>query len=451
MREADQMYRAALRDSAEAVAYLKSRGIDGPTAHRFGLGFAPDAWSQVLDSLGSGADATERLLRAGLVVRNDNGKTYDRFRHRIMFPIRDGRGRIVGFGGRLLGPGEPKYLNSPDTPLFDKGRTLYGLYEARQQPGRHERIIVVEGYVDEIALDQLVHGPAMATMGTAAPAENVRHLTRLSDRIVFCFDGDRAGREAAWRALEAVLPFGGGKVAIEFLMLPEGEDPDSFVRGQGAEAFAVLLGQATPLSTFMLDQASEDLSLDSADGRARLLTRTLPLIRRLPSGHYRELVIAELAERIGMPPDRIAAQLAPEPAATAAAARPAPRPSATGPRSAMRSVMTFILHHPDAASALGPVAGLDDLDSAGADLLRRMLEMASAEPRLRTGEFVERFRHEEERDWVQQLAAADPMPLENEADAPKVLQDSLEQLVARHRQSAQAAAIRRHSDPPGGA
>ena len=250
MREADQFYRQQLRETPAAISYLKQRGIDGAAAARFALGFAPDAWHSLLEQLGGNPQAIDRLLQAGLVVQSDKGRTYDRFRDRIMFPIRDARGRVVGFGGRLLGAGEPKYLNSPDTPLFDKGRTLYGLYEARQQPGRPERIIVVEGYIDVIALDQHGLGPALATMGTAATAENMRQLTRLSDRIVFCFDGDRAGRDAAWRAVEAILPFGGGKVAIEFVLLPDGEDPDSFVRGKGADAFAKLLGDATPLSTF---------------------------------------------------------------------------------------------------------------------------------------------------------------------------------------------------------
>jgi DNA primase len=444
LREADQFYRGALRENTVAIDYLKGRGIDGPTAQRFGLGFAPDAWSSVLDRLGAEQRARDRLQRAGLIVRNDNGKTYDRFRNRIMFPIRDGRGRVVGFGGRLLGPGEPKYLNSPDTPLFDKGKTLYGLYEARQQPGRPERIIVVEGYVDVIALDQHGLGPALATMGTAATADNMRHLTRLSDRIVFCFDGDRAGRDAAWRALEAVLPFGGGKIAIDFILLPDGEDPDSFVRSRGPEAFEQLLAHATPLSTFMLEQAGQGLSLDGADGRGQLITKLRPLMQRLPAGHYRELVAAELAAKVAMPVERVV-ELVERAAATPAASRGRAPAISSGQRSAMRSVMTFMLHYPAAVAAMGPVDGLEELDIPGADLLRRMLEIARTEPGIRTGAFVERFRHEGERDWVRQLAAAEPMPLENEADAPKLLRDSLVHLIERQRQTAHAAAIRRRS------
>jgi DNA primase len=443
LREADQLYRRQLREHPQAIAYLKSRGIDGATASRFALGFAPDAWGTLADELGGDDRARDRLIKAGLAARNDAGRFYDRFRNRITFPIRDGRGRVIAFGGRLLGPGEPKYLNSPDTPLFDKSRTLYGLFEARQQPGRPERLIVVEGYLDVIALDQHGLGPAVATMGTAATAENMRQLTRLSDRVVFCFDGDRAGRTAAWRAVEAILPFGGGKVAIEFMLLPEGEDPDSFVRARGNAAFEDLLAKAAPLSSFLIAEASQGLDLGSADGRGRLITAVAPLIKRLPAGHYRELVVDELAGAAGMPLERVERLVERD-----AVPVPSSAPTGTTHRSAMRAVLTFILHHPDAAADAPPVAGLDDFDAPGADLLRRMLEIARHEPGIKTGELVERFREDAEREWVHRLAAAEPMPLENDSDAPKVLIDSLEQLVTRHRRAAQAEAIRHRGGRP---
>jgi DNA primase len=444
LREADQFYRQKLRESPGAVAYLKTRGIDGATAGRFAIGFAPDGWSALQEQLGSDHQSIDRLITAGLVAANEQGRTYDRFRNRIMFPIRDGRGRVVGFGGRLLEPGEPKYLNSPDTPLFDKSRTLYGLYEARNKPGRPERLIVVEGYIDVIALDQFGLGPAVATMGTAATSDNMRQLTRLSDKVVFCFDGDRAGREAAWRAVESILPFGGGKVTIEFVLLPDGEDPDSFVRTHGAEAFEAELANAIGLSTFMVRHAGHGLNLASADGRSRLITTLQPLLKRLAGGHYRDLVIAELADAIGMARSLVEELVEREPAAKL----PPPKAGADhgGQRSAMRSVMTFILHHPGAVAASEPPAGLEQFDAPGAALLRRMLEIAREDPHIRTGEFVERFRQHEEQGWVRRLAAADPMPLENEADAASVLRDSLEKMLARHHRSIQAEALRRRND-----
>src|SRR5690606_20779006 len=221
LHEADQIYRRLLRENAKAVDYLKRRGIDGPTAARFGLGYAPDAWDTVLKGLGRGDERRiSRLLEAGLVIRNEQGRIYDRFRDRIMFPIRNVKGDVIGFGGRVLGSGEPKYMNSPESAVFHKGRELYGLYEARRQSGRPAEILVVEGYLDVASLAQFGVEPAVATLGTSTTPDHLRRLTRLSSRIVFCFDGDRAGRAAAWRALETVLPFAGGNVEIKFLLLP---------------------------------------------------------------------------------------------------------------------------------------------------------------------------------------------------------------------------------------
>jgi DNA primase len=282
LREADQIYRHQLRDHPAAIEYLKNRGIDGETAARFAIGYAPDAWDTVLKELG--ADRADRLIQAGLVIENEQGRRYDRFRDRIMFPIRDPRGRIIGFGGRVLGSGDPKYLNSPETPVFHKGQSLYGLFEARQQPGRPEQIVVVEGYMDVVALTQHGVGPVVATLGTATTTEHIRRLTRLSQRIVFCFDADRAGRDAAWRALQTALPYGGGSAEIKFLLLPEGEDPDSYVRSAGAEAFQARLAAAAPLSRFMVDELSDRVDLSNTDGRAKLLALARPLLAQLPVG-----------------------------------------------------------------------------------------------------------------------------------------------------------------------
>jgi DNA primase len=438
LREADQFFRQNLRESPEVIAYLKQRGIDGATAGRFALGFAPDSWTALLDLLGGDQQAVTRLIRAGLAAQNDKGRTYDRFRNRVMFPIRDSRGRVIGFGGRLLEPGEPKYLNSPDTPLFDKSRTLYGIYEARSEPGRPERLIVVEGYVDVIALVQHGLGPAVATMGTAATAENMRQLTRLTDRVVFCFDGDRAGREAAWRALEAILPFGGGKVRIEFVLLPESEDPDSYVRKEGAEAFERLLEHATPLSSFLIERAAEDLDLGSADGRSRLAGRVLPLLAKLPRGLYRELIVGELAEQTGIAPDRLLRQV--EPDAPPSAPRPTPRPAGAGSKTAMQKALTLLLHFPQAAANTADIEGLDELDIPGADLLRRLLEIARGNPNITTGQLIETFRSETERRWIERLASDEP--LDDETAAPHVLRDSLERIIARQAQRSRAQALR---------
>ncbi|HUF74204.1 MAG TPA: DNA primase [Gammaproteobacteria bacterium] len=443
LREADQFYRHRLREHPDAIAYLKQRGIDGPTAGRFALGFAPDGWSALVDELGGDEQSTERLVRAGLAARNDSGRVYDRLRNRVIFPIRDGRGRVIGFGGRLLGAGEPKYLNSPDTPLFDKGRTLYGLFEARQQPGRPERLIVVEGFVDVIALDQHGLGPAVATMGTAATADNMRQLTRLSDRVIFCFDGDRAGRDAAWRAVEAILPFGGGKVAIEFVLLPDGEDPDSFVRSRGKDAFADLLGSALPLSSFLIARAAHDLDLGSADGRGRLAATVLPMLAKLPQGLYRELVAGELSEMTGIATERLLGQLETGPAPHAPATAVAARRSKPHGRTVMQKAISLLLHFPEAGAAASEIEGLAEIDAPGADLLRRLLEITAADPKITTGQLIETFRAESEGRWIEQLAREDP--LDDESAAPLVLRDSLLRIVETHRRRARAEAIRGRS------
>ena len=254
--------------------------------------------------LGTSDARIAKLLQAGLVVANDSGRRYDRFRDRIMFPIRNApRGQIIGFGGRVLDSGEPKYLNSPETPIFRKGHELYGLYEARQNPGRPKQIIVIEGYLDVASLVQHGIENAVATLGTATTPENLRRLTRLTDRILFCFDGDRAGRAAAWRALETALPYGGGTLELKFLLLPEGDDPDSFVRTKGPDAFRALAEKAAPLSDFLVKELSTRVDFGSVDGRSRFQAIAKPLLKRLPEGTYRAAVMDAFAATLRLAPD----------------------------------------------------------------------------------------------------------------------------------------------------
>jgi DNA primase len=271
----------------------------------------------------------------------------------------------------------------------------------------------------------------------------MRHLTRLSDRVVFCFDGDRAGRDAAARAVQAVLPFGGGKVAIEFVLLPEGEDPDSFVRKRGAEPFAALLATAVPLSTFLMDLAAHGLDLGNADGRSRLAGRVLPMLEKLPDGIYRELIIAELAGKTGLSAGKLEAM----PRNTGERAAAAPRPPAvSGPgpepgRSVMQRAVSLLLHYPKAGAAAGAVPGLETIDAPGAGLLRRLLDITTRTPGITTGELIETFRDEPDARWIERLARDEP--LDDEAAAPGVLRDSLSRIVERHRRKVEVEALRR--------
>ncbi|MFO7286050.1 MAG: DNA primase [Gammaproteobacteria bacterium] len=447
LHEADQLYRRHLRETPKAIEYLKRRGIDGATAGRFGLGYAPDAWDTVLKALGRGDEKRiARLLEAGLLVRGESGRVYDRFRDRIMFPIRNARGDVIGFGGRVIGAGEPKYLNSPESPVFHKGRELYGLFEARGTPGRPAEILVVEGYLDVASLAQFGVGPAVATLGTSTTADHVRRLTRLSDRVIFCFDGDHAGRKAAWRALETVLPFAGGKVEIKFLLLPEGEDPDSLVRGQGPEAFRRLMAEALPLSTFLIEELATRIDTKDVDGRARLVAEAKPLLARIPAGVYRELLIEELARLTGIEQSRFVALLEPQAAAPTRDRPAAPPPPRKG-RSAIGRTITLVLHHPGAVALAGEVAGLDEVDEPGAALLRRVLELARERPDLKLAGLIERFRDDPDERHIVRLAAEEPPLVEDDTAAAAVLRDALERIVRDHavaaRKREQAEALRR--------
>src|SRR5207247_5378878 len=277
--QAAKFYRAALKDASRAIDYLKQRGLTGPIAARFGIGYAPEGWQPLERTFPDYGD--KALETAGLVIVGDAGKRYDRFRDRIMFPIHDAGGHVVGFGGRVLDQGEPKYLNSPETPLFSKGRELYGLFQARQAIRAAGKVVVVEGYMDVVALAQ--HGVeyAVATLGTATTATHVQKLFRLTDTVVFCFDGDEAGRRAAWRALENALAWLADGKNAKFLFLPDGLDPDDYVRHHGSAAFEALVGHAVPLSDFLLSELVTRHPPSSAEDRATLVNAAKPLLSQL--------------------------------------------------------------------------------------------------------------------------------------------------------------------------
>ncbi len=309
LERASKYYQQQLRRHSKrnrAVDWCKSRGISGVTAREFQLGYAPPGWENLVSELGADEVARGKLLKAGLVIAreaskkedSDRSPVYDRFRDRVVFPIRDSRGRTVGFGGRVLDDGTPKYLNSPETPVFQKGRELYGLYEARKS--KAGKLMLVEGYMDVIALAQAGIRNAVATLGTATSAWQIQRMFRHAPEIVFCFDGDEAGGRAAWRALETCLPLMADGKSARFLFLPDGEDPDSMVRKEGTENFLERVENAQPLETFFFEHLSEDLNTDSIEGRAALSSKAMPLIRKLPESVYRQLMIDRLAEITGV-------------------------------------------------------------------------------------------------------------------------------------------------------
>lgn len=299
---ADTLFRQALKshpDRENAVAYLKDRGLTGLIAHTFGLGFAPDGWRFLCDQLGKDATSRRLLQETGLIITSDHGREYDRFRNRVIFPIRDTRGRTIAFGGRILDEKKPKYLNSPETLLFHKSDTLYGLYEARQANSISDRVLVVEGYMDVVALAQYDIKFAVATLGTALTEQQLDKLSRQTSQAIICFDGDNAGRTAARRALDTMLPFLGDEFSIRFLFLPDGYDPDSLVREEGKDAFVMRLNEALPASEALIQLLSDDVDLTKIDGRARLTALALQKIARVPKNIYRSLMLNTLAEISG--------------------------------------------------------------------------------------------------------------------------------------------------------
>jgi DNA primase len=327
MQMACDYYRKALRGSPEAIRYLKKRGLTGEIAARFGLGFAPDGW-QNLEAVFTDY-RSDALVEAGLVIVSEKldgqgqARRYDRFRERIMFPIRNVKGQVIGFGGRVLDSGEPKYLNSPETPLFSKGSELYGLFEARLAIREARSVLVVEGYMDVVALAQLGFPNAVATLGTACTPIHVQKLLRQTDTVIFSFDGDAAGRRAARRALDACLPHAADNRTIRFLFLPPEHDPDTFVREFGKEAFAGQIERAMPLSQFMLSEVVAGKELDTPEGRARALFDAKPLLQALPANALRAQIMHMFADRLDVPFDEVAA-LCQVDARIVAAARPAP-------------------------------------------------------------------------------------------------------------------------------
>lgn len=403
LAEAAAFYQRQLRDTPAAIDYLKGRGLSGDIAATFGIGYAPAGWETLAQALRH-HDA-QNLLATGLVIRRDNGGQYDRFRERIMFPIRDARGRVIAFGGRVLGKDEPKYLNSPETSLFHKGRELYGLYEARQAARDIPRLLVVEGYMDVVALAQHGIPYAVATLGTATTPEHLNRLFRVSEEVVFCFDGDRAGRQAAWRALENALPAVHDGRQIRFLFLPEGEDPDSLVRREGQAAFEARLPAAQPLSAFLFDSLVAQVDLSHLDGRARLVELARPLLARVADPVYRSLLEQKLAGLAQMGADRLSMLIrtsGDEPSMAVGARRP--RPARSLAMTPMRRAIRLLLEAPELAGRVADPDGLAASGLPGAGLLVALIAYFQAEPAATVGRALEHWRDTDEGRVLARLA-----------------------------------------------
>jgi DNA primase len=446
MARASRFYEQNLADSARGQEYLRVRGVDAPTAAKFSLGYAPDSWNALLNRFGAQDEERRQLSQAGLIIERDTrgGERstgyYDRFRDRLIFPIRDSRGRVLAFGGRVIDQGEPKYLNSPETPLFHKGRELYGLYEARQAHADFKRLMIVEGYMDVVRLHQSGITYAVATLGTATTQEHLNKIFRITSEVVFCFDGDRAGRQAAWRALENALPLARDGRELKFLFLPEGHDPDTLVAEEGAAAFENRLKTALPLSEYLLQQLLPQVDLTNVDGRAKLKALAQPLFARMPEGVYRELLADRLATEIRMPAAKLKELLfaagagAANRRATADKPEPAPRPRGrmvAGRGNLLTQAITLVLHHPSAAAGVENPELLGMLPKPGMNVLQELLEQAAAATQPTTAVLLERWRERAEYARLTELAMAEPLVADAEAAAQE-LRMAVKKLLEEH-------------------
>jgi DNA primase len=417
-KEVARFYAECLTRDARARDYVARRGLTAETLERFQIGYAPNSWNELLRRFGAAESGRKALSDAGLIVERERGQVqvgerhYDRFRDRIMFPIRDARGRTIAFGGRIIDAGEPKYLNSPETLLFHKGRELYALYETRRARTNLTRLLIVEGYMDAVRLHQAGIDYAVATLGTATTAEHLRRLFRLVPAIVFAFDGDRAGRQAAWRALQQALPEAREGREIRFLFLPDGQDPDSLVGQEGRESFEARLAGALPLSEYLVRELAQHSDLTNADGRARFAEAARPLFLKVPEGVFRELLLERLAEVVGLNPRRLGELWTPAAAATAPQAPPTPlrRPSAraalgAGRGSLVRQAIVRLLHHPQIALEVEAAerAGLEASEEPGVALLRELLDELRAHPAQIPAQVVQRWSGREGAEALQKL------------------------------------------------
>ena len=401
-------YRTQLKDHPEskrAIDYLKNRGITGELASTFELGYAPPGWDNLITNFGASQEALNRLDKLGMIIlRNTGGGYYDRFRDRIIYPIRDHRSRIIGFGGRTLGDDNPKYLNSPETPIFHKGRELYGLPQAKQLSKENQKIFVVEGYMDVLALAQFDIPNVVATLGVACTADHLNRLYRYVDQVIFCFDGDEAGKNAAWRAMEISLPFlQDGKQAF-FIFMPDGIDPDDFVRQNGRDFFEDQANMV-PLSDYLLNTLKTNIDLDNREGRSSFVDKATPYISMLPMGALRQMLMSDLAEMAKIPVKNIE-PLVPEVKNTKRIQRFATKSmSSSGSRTPVTIIIEILLARPELARLIETPSELDEIPDPGVSFLREIVELIHSRPDVSCAGIIENWRGSKYENRLKQIAA----------------------------------------------
>ena len=427
MAQISRFYQQQLKTAADkkvAVDYLKNRGLTGEIAKRFGIGYISDSWDGMMNQFATNPQISQQLIDLGMAIQGDKKRPYDRFRGRIMFPIRDKRGRNVGFGGRVLNNDTPKYLNSPETRIYHKGQELYGLYEAKQASSNLTRLVVVEGYMDVVALAQHGVDYAIASLGTSTTEEQLQSLFRTVKEVICCYDGDRAGRDAAWRAMDNALPLIRDGYSLKFVFLPDGEDPDSLIRQQGKEAFEKILDGATPLSKFLFEHLLAQVDMNSLEGRSSLVDMFSPYLNKLPDSILKDSIVNELANNFGTGTEQQLAKLSKNqksPIKTALKIDNKVTP--------VRLAIALLLEHPHIVTALADIAVLEHLNIAGVPLLNQLLQLCKQNPAIKSAQILEHYRGTEEGKQLAKLMCWQHNVTDEAAQA--VFEDSIETLFSR--------------------
>jgi DNA primase len=390
---------------------------------RFSIGYISDSWDGMMKAYSRNGQANEQLVELGMAIQGDKSRPYDRFRGRIMFPIRDKRGRVIGFGGRVLGDEKPKYLNSPETRVYHKGHELYGLYEAKQANKSLTRLVVVEGYMDVVALAQHGVDYAVASLGTATTTEQLQTMFRTVKEVICCYDGDRAGRDAAWRAMENALPLIRDGFSLKFVFVPDGEDPDSLIRKKGQQVFEKILDEAMPLSKFLFEQLMNQVDMSSSEGRAGFVESIKLLLAKLPDSVLKDDIINDVANNFGTGSEQFLTKFS----KTVAGVSTIKKPKVSTKVTPVRLAIALLLEHPHIVKALGDISVLQPLTIPGVDLLTQLLELCQQNPNIKTAQLLEYFRDTEK---GKQLAKLMCWQHHIEAEAAEdVFLDSIEKLL----------------------
>ncbi|MBL4911305.1 MAG: DNA primase [Alteromonadaceae bacterium] len=379
-------------DKNTVIDYLKNRGLTGEIVKAFGIGYIGDNWDGIMKVFANNNSTTAQLVDLGMAIQGDKNRPYDRFRGRVMFPIRDKRGRVIGFGGRVLTDGTPKYLNSPETRIYHKGQELYGLFEAKQANKNLTRLVVVEGYMDVVALAQHGVNYAVASLGTATTPEQLQTLFRTVKEVICCYDGDRAGRDAAWRAMDNALPFIRDGYALKFVFLPDGEDPDSLIREQGQQAFETILAKAKPLSKFLFEHLLNQVDLKTLEGKASLVDKFQPYLKKLPESTLKDTLLAELASNFGMANEQQLAKLS----KNSHKANDHKKIKADHKITPVRMAIALLLELPKLANEVPSTSGLSQLDTRGVPLLIELIHLCQAQPQISTAQILEHYRQSDQ-------------------------------------------------------